>query len=101
MIAFIGLGNIGEKYKKTKHNAGFWVMDQYVHRKKLSFKDFRWHDLRRTSISEMFQFRNFDLPMVQLMSGHKNPGVLLKVYTKLDPVKSSFVYTFNNTPGFL
>ena len=38
MIAFIGLGNIGEKYKKTKHNAGFWVMDQYVHRKKLSFK---------------------------------------------------------------
>jgi len=25
--------------------------------------------------------------MVQLMSGHKNPGVLLKVYTKLDPVK--------------
>tara|TARA_Y100001937_G_scaffold112352_1_gene159876 strand:+ start:397 stop:1398 length:1002 start_codon:yes stop_codon:yes gene_type:complete len=59
----------------------------YNRRKKLSFKDFRWHDLRRTSISEMFQFRNFDLPMVQLMSGHKNPGVLLKVYTKLDPVK--------------
>ena len=59
----------------------------YYRRKKLSFKDFRWHDLRRTSISEMFQFRNFDLPMVQLMSGHKNPGVLLKVYTKLDPVK--------------
>ena len=59
----------------------------YNRRKKLSFQDFRWHDLRRTSISEMFQFRNFDLPMVQLMSGHKNPGVLLKVYTKLDPVK--------------
>ena len=59
----------------------------YIRRKKLSFQDFRWHDLRRTSISEMFQFRNFDLPMVQLMSGHKNPGVLLKVYTKLDPVK--------------
>ena len=59
----------------------------YYRRKKLSFKDFCWHDLRRTSISEMFQFRNFDLPMVQLMSSHKNPGVLLKVYTKLDPVK--------------
>ena len=29
----------------------------------------------------------FDLPTVQLMSGHKNPSVLLKVYTKLDPEK--------------
>ena len=38
MIAFIGLGNIGEKYKKTKHNAGFWVMDEFVYRKKLSFR---------------------------------------------------------------
>ncbi len=32
---------------------------------------FRWHDLRRTAISQMFQIRKFDLPTVQLMSGHK------------------------------
>ena len=48
---------------------------------------FRWHDLRRTAISQMFQIRKFDLPTVQLMSGHKKPSVLLKVYTKLDPEK--------------
>ena len=30
MIAFVGLGNTGHEYSKTKHNAGFWVVDQLV-----------------------------------------------------------------------
>tara|TARA_B100000427_G_C15470444_1_gene578292 strand:- start:38 stop:592 length:555 start_codon:yes stop_codon:yes gene_type:complete len=38
MIAFIGLGNIGDKYAHTKHNAGFWVVDEFTRRKKLSYK---------------------------------------------------------------
>ena len=38
MIGFIGLGNIGEKYKETKHNAGFWVLDEMANRHKISFK---------------------------------------------------------------
>jgi integrase len=59
----------------------------YKVREKIKLEDFRWHDLRRSAISQMFQYRNFDLPTVQLMSGHKNPGVLLKVYTKLNPEK--------------
>ena len=37
MIAFIGLGNVGGQYKETKHNAGFWVIDEFAQRKKLSF----------------------------------------------------------------
>ena len=37
MIAFIGLGNVGDHYKWTKHNAGFWVIDEFARRKKLSF----------------------------------------------------------------
>ena len=37
MIAFIGLGNVGDQYKWTKHNAGFWVIDEFARRKKLVF----------------------------------------------------------------
>ena len=57
----------------------------YRVRDKIGLVDFRWHDLRRSAISNMFQIRNYDLPTVQLLSGHKQPSVLLKVYTKLDP----------------
>ncbi len=38
MIAIIGLGNPGDKYASTKHNAGFWVLDELARRQRLSFK---------------------------------------------------------------
>ncbi len=38
MVAFIGLGNPGEKYADTKHNAGFWIIDEMARRYKISFK---------------------------------------------------------------
>ena len=37
-FAFIGLGNTGERYALTKHNAGFWILDEIASRYKLSFK---------------------------------------------------------------
>jgi len=38
MISFIGLGNPGNKYEDTKHNAGFWVLDELSRRWKTTFK---------------------------------------------------------------
>jgi len=38
LIAFIGLGNTGEKYVLTKHNVGFWILDEMANRYKISFK---------------------------------------------------------------
>ena len=47
---------------------------------------FRWHDLRRHACSLLFE-KGLDVPTVQLISGHKNPMVLLNTYTKLNPEK--------------
>ena len=43
MIAFIGLGNISDQYADTKHNAGFWVVDEAARRQKLSFEPGKGH----------------------------------------------------------
>ncbi len=34
----IGLGNPGDKYSKTRHNAGFWFIDELASRYNASFK---------------------------------------------------------------
>jgi PTH1 family peptidyl-tRNA hydrolase len=37
MILFMGLGNPGNHYADTKHNAGFWVLDELCRRWKINF----------------------------------------------------------------
>ena len=38
MIVFVGLGNIGDEYSSTKHNAGFWVVNELAKRMNIAFK---------------------------------------------------------------
>ena len=38
MKLIVGLGNPGTKYSKTKHNFGFWIIDQLVSKRSLKYK---------------------------------------------------------------
>ena len=53
---------------------------------KTKIEGFRWHDLRRHACTLMFE-KGLSVPEVQLCSGHLDPKILLKTYTKLDPRK--------------
>ena len=38
-IAIVGLGNPGSEYVGTRHNAGFWVIDEFARRMNATWKD--------------------------------------------------------------
>jgi integrase len=73
----------GRVFPITRDSLKFWWKQAL---KEAKLKDFVWHDLRRHSCSFLFE-KGLSVPEVQLISGHKDPRVLLNTYTKLDPVK--------------
>jgi peptidyl-tRNA hydrolase, PTH1 family len=38
----VGLGNIGEEYRNTRHNIGFWILDALARASNISFSDKRY-----------------------------------------------------------
>ena len=57
MIAFVGLGNPGNKYANTKHNAGFWILDEMAKRHKVSFKVGRGDYVLATKPNKFYLFK--------------------------------------------
>lgn len=45
MKIVVGLGNPGAKYVETKHNVGFWVVDELADKLSLSFGQEKWKAL--------------------------------------------------------
>jgi peptidyl-tRNA hydrolase (EC 3.1.1.29) len=38
MLIVVGLGNSGQKYKNTRHNAGFMFVDYWAEKENLNWK---------------------------------------------------------------
>lgn len=60
MIFIIGLGNPGEKFKNTRHNVGFMVLDKFA--EKNNFPEFKMKKKSNAEISE----KNFGVKKVLL-----------------------------------
>ena len=69
MIVFIGLGNVEDHYAGTKHNFGFWVVDELVRRRNLAF---------RPGKGDYVYARSDDVVWVKPTSGMNRSGIPVK-----------------------
>jgi len=84
VIVFIGLGNVGKKYEDTKHNAGFWVVDEMANRHKISFKPAKG-DYVIASKSENFL-------LIKPTTGMNRSGIAVKQIIDLKNVLINQIY---------
>ena len=54
MKALIGLGNTSNKYSNTKHNFGFWIIDELLSKGSLKLKEGKGNYLLSKSISTLY-----------------------------------------------
>ena len=74
MISFIGLGNPGNKYENTKHNAGFWVLDELSRRCKTNFKPGKGEYF-------IMEEKSWNILLIKPTTGMNNSGIAVKDVT--------------------
>jgi len=70
-MIIVGLGNPGEQYVNTKHNAGYWVLDRLANEFNLKFK---------LGKGEYMHTKSADISLVKPIGYMNNSGIALKHY---------------------
>ena len=84
MYSFIGLGNPGNHFAQTKHNAGFWVIDELCR---------RWNTNLRPGKGEyVFAENTKKIVLVKPTTGMNNSGLIIKSLVK-SGISSLKIYT--------
>tara|TARA_B100001287_G_scaffold165395_1_gene138968 strand:- start:707 stop:1261 length:555 start_codon:yes stop_codon:yes gene_type:complete len=85
MHSFIGLGNPGNHFAQTKHNAGFWVIDELCR---------RWNTNLRPGKGEYVFAENTKekIVLVKPTTGMNNSGLIIKSLVKKWNIKLENLY---------
>ena len=70
MMIFVGLGNSETKYLSTKHNAGFWVIDQFAKSHDIEFKPGKGNYI--------FAKKGSEFLLVKPTTGMNNSGTIIR-----------------------
>jgi len=109
-LLIIGLGNPGEKYAETRHNAGFWFLDELVRKSGASLKlQKKLHaETAKVSLSgrecilaRPTTFMNHSGMAVQAVSAYYrvSPGDILIAYDELDLSPGTARFKFGGGHG--
>lgn len=88
MIIIVGLGNPGKKYKNTRHNIGFQVVDEFA--KKNNFPEFRLSKKFNALISENI-FNNKKIIAAKPQTFMNQSGKAVKALINFYKTKNLFV----------
>jgi PTH1 family peptidyl-tRNA hydrolase len=80
---FVGLGNPGQKYKDTRHNFGFIVLDEIAQAKHLEFKN--WRNIADVSFYDCSKGKIWLLKPMTFMNLSGTSVCAFAKYYKIDP----------------
>ncbi|MBS1809307.1 MAG: aminoacyl-tRNA hydrolase [Acidobacteria bacterium] len=83
MFLIVGLGNPGEKYERTRHNCGFWVVDELARR---SGREVRTPECQ--SHSTKANIRGIEALLVKPQTFMNLSGVAVKALMKKHDIKA-------------
>ncbi len=84
-ILVTGLGNPGRKYKETRHNIGFWVVDRLAEQASLAFKEERVPPKYQIADAHLWGQKVFLLKPMEYMNRSGGPVERVASYYEIMP----------------